>query len=907
VRVAIILFAFTTSLHAATFTEHIRPLLEAQCFDCHGSEPDRKGGIDLQRFATEADVMQERSVWGSVLEKIESHQMPPPKRKTQPTNDDRAQLIAWVKDIAARPDIALGARDPGKPMLRRLTRLEYNNTIRDLFGLPIDVFMFAERVPITFKDIDLKAGRAQAAVREPGIKYPVLLKDAGLPTDNRAEHGFANRGEAMNLSPLLLERYLETARAITHSPKLEELSLAFRELIRDPARTAQVITPAGTEGFIVEAAPDFAPNFNVPDEARDGPVMMTTYQHRFGVRAGVAEGTAGVWDATARSHVIAAGEPIRVRFGVNREKALVIIPREDVWIAGFSTATETSGEGLFTNQVKEAKSLHLDLRIEGSTDSDGIVEIGLCGLSRKGEAGTLSITAQFTDDSGATLKHAMKKGEGIGNAFFGFRAPKGQHIHALDLDGREFSGSYALFDDLGFITERIELIKAEPAPEHRVSKRTQRKVARERLTDFIGAAFRRPATSQDIDLYEQVFTQSLADKNDFTSAMREAVAAVLTSPEFLYIGTDTIGSESVRALTDHELATRLAYFLWSAPPDGALRADADQGKLTERLDDHTYRMASHPLASELAESFAVQWLRLDQLTTAKPDPKLFKAFYSGPLNKTTLHGPMLVEALMLFRTVLAENRPILDFLHADYTWLNSDLAQLYGFESLLPAGAMKKGVGDDSTLVTAKKSSQWYRVQLPAGPRGGYLTMAGPLVVTSLPERTSPVKRGAWMLETLFNRPPQEPKIAFVLKDDDAKENAALTVRQRFEAHRNQGACYTCHIRIDPPGFALERFDAIGRWRTQDAGKPIDARAEWNGTAFEGPAAYKQLLARDPHEFIRGFIEHLLSYALGRKLEIYDLPAIEQIQAGAADSGYRIERILMEITRSYPFRHVRNG
>jgi hypothetical protein len=185
--------------------------------------------------------------------------------------------------------------------------------------------------------------------------------------------------------------------------------------------------------------------------------------------------------------------------------------------------------------------------------------------------------------------------------------------------------------------------------------------------------------------------------------------------------------------------------------------------------------------------------------------------------------------------------------------------------------------------------------------------MGGPLTVTSLPFRTSPVKRGAWLLETVFNRPPQEPKIAFVLKDAERTSSTAMSVRQKFEQHRNQPACFSCHIRLDPPGFALEAFDPIGARRTRDGQQPVDARAEWNGRAFDTPAGFKAALMQKPEEFARGFIEHLLSYALGRKLEIYDLPAVQEIQAAAAKDGYRLQTIIEGIVTSYPFRNVRES
>jgi hypothetical protein len=210
-------------------------------------------------------------------------------------------------------------------------------------------------------------------------------------------------------------------------------------------------------------------------------------------------------------------------------------------------------------------------------------------------------------------------------------------------------------------------------------------------------------------------------------------------------------------------------------------------------------------------------------------------------------------------------------------------------------------------LAAERVNKTWRRVTLDDPTRGGFLTMGGPLMITSLPFRTSPVKRGAWLLETIFNRPPQEPKVAFAIENDTKEAAQNLSVRQRFEAHRNKAACYSCHVRLDPPGFALERFNAIGQWRERDGGQAVDARGEWNGMAFDGPAGFKRALLRNPDEFTRGFIEHLLSYALGRKLALSDLTTVSEIQRTVQADGYRFSRVITEIIKSYPFRHTRNG
>lgn len=895
---ALALIATVCSATAADF----RAFLDAHCLECHDSDV-KKGDLDLSIFTDEAAVMRDREVWRVVYEKVESHQMPPPKQKSQPTEAERQELMAWIMDIASRPDAELGVADPGNPVLRRLTRLEYNNTVRDLFELPMDVFMFPERLPLSgkayFQPQKGSLGEiVEVPVREYGLKYPVLLPELGLPGENRAEHGFRNRGEAMNLSPMLLEQYLSAARDIVHSPKLPQLSATFRALIHDPS------TPMKAEPVADEKEPntwtaskEFAPNLNLPFQAKDGAVSTLDYQFRFAMQTAVAEGTGGVWDAAGRSTVVKAGEAIRVRFG---SKALRITSPQDLWVAGFSTAGETSGESLFTNHEKQQKVLTLDLAIENGTANEGITELAVCALSRAKESGKVTLTAHFSGGGSSALSHTLITGEGVGNTFFAFRAPKNEHIVRLTLDGSKFSGNYVLFDDLAFLTNGATAVATAPVeePEKKMSARAKRAAARERLAGFMTRAFRRPVDEKTVERYVEVFDDALDRDLPFEEAMKAAVAAVLASPEFLYLSEAGVGRGAVKPLANHELASRLAYFLWSAPPDDELR----NANLSDEavLEAQTRRMLRDGRVRELSESFATQWLRLDQLMTAKPDPKLFKGFYSGPQGKVTLHASMLVEALLLFETVLVEDRAVLDLLAADYTWLNGRLAKLYDIDTATLAKTTNSNV-----LIDAKQNAKWLRVPLKDSRRGGYMTMAGPLTVTSLPVRTSPVKRGAWLLETLFNRPPQEPKVAFALKDEPGTQTAPQTVRERFEQHRDKPACFSCHVRLDPPGFALERFDAIGAWRDRDGSQPVDARAEWHGTAFDGPAEYKAILAKQPHEFTRGFIEHLLSYALGRELRIYDMPVVEQIENTAKADGWKLSRVVVEIAKSYPFTHVR--
>jgi hypothetical protein len=409
-----------------------------------------------------------------------------------------------------------------------------------------------------------------------------------------------------------------------------------------------------------------------------------------------------------------------------------------------------------------------------------------------------------------------------------------------------------------------------------------------------------------------VVRQAVAGGVSETNAIRLAVQSTLASPEFLFLSEpfDPRGG-GVRPLGDFELASRLSYFLWASMPDGELLDLASQGELaaSETLRKQVRRMLLDRRRSrELSESFAVQWLKLDQLYSARPDRELFHEFYSGPQGKVTLHGAMLTEPLLLFETVLTEDRSVLDLCDPDFTWLNGQLAELYGLQKPFREAAAAAGQVAAS-LDEKNAGTYWYRVPLPDQTRGGVLTMGGPLVLTSLPFRTSPVKRGAWLLETAFNRPPAEPKVAFVLeenKPDNGDVPEQLSVRQRFEKHRNDPNCYSCHSRIDPPGFSLESFDAIGRLRTHDGTQPVDASGEWNNTPFNGPAEFKATLRKREQEFVRGFVEHLMSYALGRPVEHFDMPAVTQIVNDASAHGYRLSRIIDGVVLSYQFRQTRN-
>jgi hypothetical protein len=925
--------AMLASAPAADFARDIKPLLAKYCYDCHDTAT-RESGLDLERFSDLSTILPERALWGSVLEKVESRQMPPPKEENPPTAAERRALVDWITQLAGLPDPALGAPDPGKPLLRRLTRLEYNNSVRDLLGLGTDVFMFPERLPFADKAYFQPArgtlgDTLEVRLREYGSRYPVLLPASGLPGDNRAEHGYRNRGDANNLSPLLLEKYVALAGEIAHHPDLLARSPVFAELLGvNPPPPAPPSARPVASAPAADPAGEFAPRTAELPAAPGAAVALADFRRQ--LATAVREGRGGVFDvpASVSNQTIAGkGGLIVVPFG---ERRFTVNPNADVWLAGFSTAQATSGGLIFTNKVKGAKTLELTFEVKSDDPDEGVETLAVCVVGRRGQSGRVSLTARFSDATEARLSASIADGAG-GTTYFSFTALPGETITRLDVDGSGFSGDYVLLDDLGFITNGkpqpvrppaatppatpvVTTPVAAPAPPAPVAAPPKPRTfppLRERVAAFVERAYRRPVTAAEVDRLLALVPADKPGSPAEAAGLRALVQAVLASPGFLFLAEPVNPAlPSVRPLDDFELAARLSYFLWASMPDAELSAVARSGRLRDpaTLAAQTRRMLHDPKARELGEAFAVQWLRLDQLYTAKPDTDLFKVFYSGPQGKDTLHGAMLTEALLLFETVLVEDRSILDFIGADYTWLNPRLARAYqlGRAGEAAPAPIPGGAGNRELREAANRAANtWRRTPLPDRTRGGFITMAGPLTVTSLPFRTSPVKRGAWLLETIFNRPPQEPKVAFAIENDTKEAAAGQSIRQKFEAHRNQPACYSCHVRLDPPGFALERFDPVGRWRESDGGQPVDARGEWNGQPFDGPADYKAALLRDPREFNRGFIEHLLGYALGRKPVLTDLPAVQAIEQATAGS-HRLSEIIVALVQSYPFRHVRN-
>ena len=394
-------------------------------------------------------------------------------------------------------------------------------------------------------------------------------------------------------------------------------------------------------------------------------------------------------------------------------------------------------------------------------------------------------------------------------------------------------------------------------------------------------AYRRRVSDEDLAPLMTAFKRGMQAKMSFDNALRAPLTALLINPRFLFRAEHNEVKKDEWKLNDFEIATRLSYFLWSSMPDRELFRLADAGKLSDPavLKAQTLRMIASPKSTSLARHFAGQWIGFDKMVSVvDPDQKRFPAFNDD------LRKAMYYESVEFFSHVLQKNRPITDFIDSDYTFANATLARHYGLKEKVTGKEMKK-------------------VALHNKSRGGVIGMGSVLTSTSLPLRTSPVLRGVWILDTLLGDPaPPPPPDAGELPADDTKAEG-LTFRQQLDIHRKNPKCSSCHARIDPLGFSLENFDAIGRWRQKDAnGKPIDSSSVLPGDiTFNSPAELKALLMSAKKQFATNMTRKMLSYATGRGLEYYDEAVVTKIVAKLEKSSYSTQTLVHEIVNSRPF------
>jgi mono/diheme cytochrome c family protein len=536
----------------------------------------------------------------------------------------------------------------------------------------------------------------------------------------------------------------------------------------------------------------------------------------------------------------------------------------------------------------------LEVRLDGK-----LIKVFTVGGENKGRTAPASFVGQIpgdpdweeymhSADAGLEARFPVKAGSRVVAVSFikdtaepeGVPQPPGGRSVALNelYDGNPSVASVAIggpynIEGPGDTPSRRKIFSCVPA-----DSPGERPCARTILSALARRAYRRPVTEEDIqtllDFYDAGHRQS-----GFEAGIQSALERILASPDFLFRlegAPANLAPGTVYRLGDVELASRLSFFLWSSIPDDQLLDLAARGTLKEpaNLQQQVLRMLADPRSSALVDNFVSRWLNVFKLRGAAPDPDIFPDFDEN------LRQDFQRETVLFVQSQLRADRSVVDLLSANYTFVNERLARQYQIPNIY--------------------GERFRRVDFSDDRRGGLLGQGSILTVTSYGNRTSPVLRGKWLLEMILGTPPPPPPPDVPPLKEKGESDHPMSVRERLEQHRQNPACASCHVRMDPLGFALENFDAIGKWRNTEDGVPIDASAALpDGTKFEGVTGLRTLLLSHREQFVGTFTEKLLTYALGREVEYYDLPAVRKITRGASDS--RWSSIILGIVNSVPF------
>ena len=822
----LILVVFTLSLgenQNTSFSREGTPFLKQFCFDCHaGDEPAAELALDA--FTDNLSLIENRDVWDRVLDMLTTGQMPPSESEHQPTIEESDTFVAHIEAIFEHAD-RTAKPDPGRITVRRLNKVEYKNTVRDLLGVDFD----------------------------PTESFPA--DDVG--------HGFDNIGDVLTMSPLLMERYLEAAEAIATRvivveppPPLKRYQRGWRlEPHHDevPDQRFRLLDPTATEQWKSGPFTTGATYFNMfPDE--EILYKATLYvEPDNGTPTAETDPDSETSDTeTDNETPIAAPErqtPVEIALFIQGTALEGISPPEELArLVGVDPAAD--------NKIKILKTFEITSRNPKKTQTVEVLVTGIPNIERAG----IAMVRPTDGEPSAKLQIRTLWAEG-------------------PLDTRPDT--------------QLEILACTPDI-------PQIEQTREVLTRLLRGGYRRPPTETEIEQLTQFVGAIQADGAKWEAGIQEAIKVILCSPKFLFRLEldDRPQSPEPYPIDEFQLAARLSYFLWSSMPDDELFALAEKDQLTPNLEAQVKRMLADPKAAELARDFGSQWLQIQRIATVTPDRERFPVF------GRRLRAAMLKETELFLESIFREDSSVLDLLDADYTFLNQELANHYGIadtkgnwmyqEKTVPGGEAIKG-------------REFRRVALQSASRGGILTHASVLTVTSNPTRTSPVKRGRWVLEQILGTPPPPPPPDVPELEEDHDANTGTTLRERLEQHREDPACANCHAKMDPIGFALENYNAIGAFRKKEGELEIDTTAVLpDGTSFDGIADLKQILKDRKQQFVRCLTEKMLTYALGRGLEYYDRPTVDQIVAQLEAADYSSSVLITEIVKSDPFR-LRRG
>ena len=768
-----------------------RALLDRYCVTCHNERMQTGGlaldSLELARVDTGADV------WEKLIRTLRAGAMPPPGRP----RPDSAGYAALVSYLETELDRAASARpEPGRTeTFHRLNRAEYQNVVRDLLEVDIDVSVL-------------------------------------LPADDADAHGFDNMADVLSVSPALLERYMSAAR------KISRLAVGI----------APTVPTVETYRIPLLMYQDDRLSEDLPFGSRGGIAI----RHRFPV-----DGEYSVrlhLQRTYTDYIRGLGRPQQL--DVRVDGMLV----ERFTIGGGAPADAKAVPASFAGNSPLFGHPHWEVYVLGA-DKD--LEVSFRASAGQRVVG-ISFERKLSEPEGVLQPRQTGFPLAINERWSGNAA----------VDTVEIGGPHTV-DGPGDTASRRRIFSCHP---DRGANETE--CARKILTGLARRAYRRPVTEGDLETLLG-FYEDRRRTDGFEGGIQLAVQRLLADPEFLFRverdPTDVAPGASYH-VSDLALASRLSFFLWSSIPDDTLLDLAIRGDLRDPviLEQQVRRMLADRRSTALVDNFVEQWLLLRNIPNVTPDPIVFPTFDEN------LRAAFARESELFVESIIREDRSVVDLLAADYTYVNERLADHYGIPGIY--------------------GNRFRRVTLGETQRGGLLGHGSLLTVTSYPNRTSPVLRGKWVLENVLGTPPPAPPDNVPPLPDRGEDGTPATVRALMEQHRANPVCAGCHAPMDPLGFAMENFDAIGRWRTTDARAPIDASGALpNGVEFEGPSGLRRVLVNNPEQFVGTVTEKLLAYAVGRGVEYFDYPTVRKIAREAAAADYRWSSIVLGIVQSPPF------
>jgi len=872
----------------ADFEKDIKPVLKQYCVDCHNADK-KKGDFDITPMLAKPDFAETHDEWEKLAELMLNREMPPEK-KPQPAETDRTKIIEWIENQLH----SLAANEPpnpGRVTLRRLNKDEYRRTVRELLS-------------VDFSPVD-------------------------FPEDEMG-YGFNNIGDVLSLSPLLMEKYLAAAEEISRKVISADPPKAPKRKMRGDqfGPTSESVQPLENHTLGLYREAEVRTSF---DFIRAGDYTLRV--RAYGDLAG----------PEAPKLALKLGDQPLATFDVNTDKpktfeAKIKAPagRQQLIAAFLNNYRDTTNED---PKLRGDRNLYIEsVEIEGPLDgkpepkvtslvgakwqlSQGVEKSGdnHFGFSSNGEA-KLDYWFGANDDyiirvrvhgdqAGPELPKLRVQVGDQPETIFGIKAKAGQEdvrdvrvtlpkkMHTITVGFTNDFYDPAKNADRNLNIHSVEIVGPINNPESNLPQ-GQRElnppppapgqeltVARQILGGFAKRAYRRNVSPEEVEKLVKFVDLSLKNGGSFLEGLQAAVQASLCSPNFLFrweLDSSAVKPGDVRNLGDFEIASRLSYFLWSSMPDAELFALADKGELLKNgnLEKQVVRMLKDYRARALVENFGSQWLQLHNVYDIDPDPKKFPKF------SYELREDMRRETQEFLNAVMKDDLSILDLVDARFTYVNERLARHYGIEGV--------------------KGNEFRRVELaPDSPRGGVLTMASVLLATSQPTRTSPVIRGKWILEQILGTPPPPPPPN--VPPLEAKHiDPNLPLKKKLEMHRESADCAGCHAKIDPIGFALENFDAIGAYRTMDGPNPVDASGKLpNGTEFHNANDLKKMIRGD--KFVHNVAEKMMIYGLGRGLERYDKAALAKVVATSKESEYHFSSLVLAIVKSDPFLKRKTG